>query len=56
MDLSEKKNPIGIDDYKKLMDENYFYIDKTLLIKEFWNDGSSWNNVTQTVGATPGRL
>lgn len=29
-----KKLPIGISDYKKVIEENYYYIDKTLLIKE----------------------
>ncbi len=32
--------PIGKDDYKKIIDEKCVYIDKTLLIKEFWEDGS----------------
>lgn len=31
----EKKNlPIGIEFYKKIIDENYYYVDKTLMIKE----------------------
>ena len=25
---------IGVDDFKKLIDEDYYYVDKTLLIKE----------------------
>ena len=29
-----KSLPIGIDDFKKLIDKNYYYVDKTLLIKE----------------------
>ncbi|MGM9978239.1 MAG: AAA family ATPase [Clostridium sp.] len=29
-----KPLPIGIDDFKKLIDKNYYYVDKTLLIKE----------------------
>ncbi len=32
--------PIGVDDYKKLIDKGSVYIDKTLFIKEFWEDGS----------------
>ncbi len=32
--MTEKKLPIGIDDFKKLRTENYYYIDKSLLIKE----------------------
>ena len=29
-----KPLPIGIDDFKKLIDKKYYYVDKTLLIKE----------------------
>jgi Predicted AAA-ATPase/PD-(D/E)XK nuclease superfamily len=29
-----KKLPIGISDYKKVIEDNYYYVDKTLLIKE----------------------
>lgn len=29
------KLPIGISDFKKLIEENYYYVDKTLFIKEF---------------------
>jgi len=32
--------PIGVDDYKKLIDNKNTYVDKTLLIKEFWQDGA----------------
>ena len=32
--MERKLLPIGIDDYKKLIDENYYYVDKTLMIKE----------------------
>jgi len=32
--MDKKLLPIGIDDYKKLIDENYYYIDKTLFIKD----------------------
>src|SRR6266853_1415800 len=32
------KLPIGVDDYKKLIDNNKLYVDKTLLIKEFWQE------------------
>lgn len=32
--MSYKPLPIGIDDFKKIMMGNYFYVDKTLLIKE----------------------
>ncbi len=32
--------PIGVDDYKKLIDNKSTYVDKTFLIKEFWQDGA----------------
>ncbi len=32
--------PIGVDDYKKLIDNKSAYVDKTLLVKEFWQDGA----------------
>ena len=51
MDLKEHDSklplPIGIDDYKKVIDGNCIYIDKTLLIKEFWEDKSEVILVTR---------
>ena len=35
-----KKIPIGIDDFKEIRTENYFYIDKTKLIEDILNDGA----------------
>jgi len=32
-----KKIPIGISDFKKLKDGDYLFVDKSLLIKEFWD-------------------
>ena len=32
--------PIGVDDFKDLIDNDYLYVDKTLLIKEFFEDKS----------------
>jgi hypothetical protein len=29
-----KKIPIGVNDYKEIIENNYYYVDKTLLIKE----------------------
>ncbi len=34
-----KKLPLGISDYKELIDEGYYYVDKTLLIKELFECG-----------------
>ena len=35
-----KKIPIGIEDFKMLISDNYFYIDKTKFIEEITNDGA----------------
>ena len=35
-----KKIPIGIEDFKNIISENYYYIDKTKLIEEIVNDGA----------------
>ena len=35
-----KKIPIGVDDFKKIITDNYFYIDKTKFIEEIFNDGA----------------
>lgn len=37
----QKKIPIGIDDYKNLIDNNCYYVDKTLLIKELFEEGGA---------------
>ena len=39
---AQKKLPVGIDDFKKLRTENFYYIDKTGLIKELL---SQWGEV-----------
>ncbi len=39
--------PIGMDDYKKVIDQNCTYIDKTLLVKEFWENTSEVILVTR---------
>jgi len=33
-----KNLPIGISDYKRLIEDDYYYVDKTLFIKEFWDN------------------
>ena len=52
MDLSDKRPlrqrlPIGIDDYKDLIDLNCVYIDKTSLLKEFWDNTSKVTLITR---------
>ena len=44
---AEASFPIGIDDYKKMIDQGCIYIDKSLLIKEFWKDAAEVILVTR---------
>lgn len=32
--MGKKNLPVGIEFYKKIIDEDYYYVDKTLVIKE----------------------
>lgn len=36
-----KRLPIGLSDYKKLIDDNCYYVDKTLFIEELWRRGGA---------------
>ena len=47
MDLQKKKLPIGIDNFEKLRSENFYYIDKTGLIKELLQDWGEVNLFTR---------
>ena len=38
--MDRKKLPIGISDYKKLIDEDYYYVDKTDFIRQVIEEGS----------------
>lgn len=38
--MDRKKLPIGISDYKRLIDEDYYYVDKTDFIRQIVEDGS----------------
>lgn len=42
-----KKIPIGISDFKKVIDDNYHFVDKSLFIKEFWENNSSTILITR---------
>lgn len=40
--MNEKENPgakipLGLSDFRRIAEENYFYVDKTLLIREIWD-------------------
>lgn len=40
MRVLEKKLPVGIDDFKILQEENYYFVDKSLFIKEIIDEGA----------------
>ena len=42
-----KPLPIGVDDFKKLIYENYYYVDKTLLTKELLDNKGEVNLFTR---------
>ena len=46
---SRMKRPlaIGIEDYKRIIEKPYYYVDKTLLIKDIIAQGSAVNLFTQ---------
>ena len=45
--MTTRPLPIGIDDYKKLIDNGYYYVDKTLLIKELLDKKGEVNLFTR---------
>ncbi len=38
--MERKKLPVGISDFRKMIEENYYYVDKSLFIKEIIDNGS----------------
>ena len=42
-----KRIPIGLKDYKKLKDENYYVVDKSLMTKEYMDRGSEVTLITR---------
>ena len=43
----KKRIPIGIEFYKEMIDKDYYYIDKTLLIKEILDSGAKVSLLTR---------
>ncbi len=39
--MKMKKLPVGISDFKKIIEEGYHYVDKTLFIKEIIDSGDT---------------
>lgn len=39
-ETERKKIPIGIEDFKRLIDNNCFFVDKTMMIKEVLDSGA----------------
>ena len=38
---------IGEQDFSKIIEKNYFYIDKTIFIKEWWENGDTVTLITR---------
>ena len=38
---------IGIQNYDEIIEKNYFYVDKTAFIKEWWESGDSVTLITR---------
>lgn len=45
--MEDKALPIGIEGYKEIIDKEYYYIEKTLFIKEFLNKKGTVNVFTR---------
>ena len=47
MVITVKKIPTGIKSFRKLREENYYFVDKTRMIKDFLERGSEVTLVTR---------
>ena len=45
--LRRKRIPIGYEDFKQIIDGNFYYVDKTMLIYELLSDGGQNNLITR---------
>lgn len=45
--MQKKKLPVGIDDFGKLRREDFYYIDKTVLIRDLLNNWGEVNLFTR---------
>ena len=44
---NKKRLPIGMSDFKRIIEENYYYVDKTGLISSILKDGANVNLFTR---------
>ena len=51
--MQKKPLPVGIDDFEKLIRNNYYYVDKTLFIKELLDKKGEVNLFTRDGLARP---
>lgn len=47
VDMERKVLPVGVEDFEKLIKENYYYVDKTGMIAELLRDRAQVNLFTQ---------
>ena len=45
--MQRKKLPIGIENYKEFRDKSYYYVDKTLMIRDLLDIGGKVNLFTR---------
>ena len=45
--MKHKPLPIGVEDFKRLVDNEYYFIDKTLMIKELLENKETVNLFTR---------
>ena len=46
--IRRKRIPIGYEDFKSVIDGNFYYVDKTMLIYELLSDGGQNNLITRS--------
>ena len=49
--MNHKPLPIGIDNFEKLITRGYYFIDKSLLIKDLLDNKASVNLFTRPIGS-----
>jgi hypothetical protein len=47
--MEKKRIPIGVDSFREIIEDNYYYVDKTMLIHDFLNTGSKVTLCSQKI-------